>query len=32
MGEAGDTGSSSGREIIPLFPLETPLFPGVVLP
>jgi Lon protease-like protein len=32
VGEAGDTSSSSGREIIPLFPLETPLFPGVVLP
>jgi ATP-dependent Lon protease len=27
--EAGGTG---GREVIPLFPLETPLFPGVVLP
>jgi hypothetical protein len=32
VGQAGDTGSGSGREIIPLFPLETPLFPGVVLP
>jgi hypothetical protein len=32
VGEAGDTGSTSGREVIPLFPLETPLFPGVVLP
>ena len=32
MGQAGDTGSTSGREVIPLFPLETPLFPGVVLP
>ena len=29
MTEAGGTG---GREVIPLFPLETPLFPGVVLP
>jgi Lon protease-like protein len=32
VGQAGDTSSGSGREIIPLFPLETPLFPGVVLP
>jgi hypothetical protein len=32
VGQAGDTGSTSGREVIPLFPLETPLFPGVVLP
>ena len=32
MGQADDTGSSTGREVIPLFPLETPLFPGVVLP
>jgi Lon protease-like protein len=32
VGEAGDSGSTSSREIIPLFPLETPLFPGVVLP
>jgi hypothetical protein len=30
--EAGGTGGRSGREVIPLFPLETPLFPGVVLP
>ncbi|WP_138759673.1 LON peptidase substrate-binding domain-containing protein [Modestobacter altitudinis] len=29
MGEAERTG---GQEVIPLFPLETPLFPGVVLP
>ena len=28
MGDADRT----GREVIPLFPLETPLFPGVVLP
>jgi Lon protease-like protein len=26
------TGGTAGREVIPLFPLETPLFPGVVLP
>ena len=32
MREAGGTGGRSGREVIPLFPLETPLFPGVVLP
>ena len=32
MSQAGGTGSSAGREVIPLFPLETPLFPGVVLP
>jgi uncharacterized protein len=25
-------GRGSGTEVIPLFPLETPLFPGVVLP
>jgi Lon protease-like protein len=29
---AGGTGGGSGREVIPLFPLETPLFPGVLLP
>lgn len=29
MDEVEGTG---GREVIPLFPLETPLFPGVVLP
>ncbi|WP_138735571.1 LON peptidase substrate-binding domain-containing protein [Modestobacter excelsi] len=29
MGKADGTG---GQEVIPLFPLETPLFPGVVLP
>jgi Lon protease-like protein len=27
-----DGASRNGREVIPLFPLETPLFPGVVLP
>jgi Lon protease-like protein len=32
VGQADDRGSTSGREVIPLFPLETPLFPGVVLP
>jgi Lon protease-like protein len=32
VGEAGGAGSGGGREVIPLFPLETPLFPGVVLP
>jgi Lon protease-like protein len=32
VSQADGTGSSSGREVIPLFPLETPLFPGVVLP
>ena len=32
MSQADGTGSSAGREVIPLFPLETPLFPGVVLP
>jgi Lon protease-like protein len=32
VGQAGDTGGTRGREVIPLFPLETPLFPGVVLP
>ena len=32
MSQAGGTGSGAGREVIPLFPLETPLFPGVVLP
>ena len=32
MGEADDAGRAGGREIIPLFPLETPLFPGVLLP
>jgi Lon protease-like protein len=26
------TGGTAGREVIPLFPLATPLFPGVVLP
>ena len=26
------TGGTGGRELIPLFPLGTPLFPGVVLP
>jgi Lon protease-like protein len=29
VGKADGTG---GQEVIPLFPLETPLFPGVVLP
>jgi Lon protease-like protein len=32
VSEADATGGSSGRVVIPLFPLETPLFPGVVLP
>src|SRR4051794_24954003 len=32
VGPSGEAGSASDREIIPLFPLETPLFPGVVLP
>jgi hypothetical protein len=32
VGQPGDAASTSGREVIPLFPLETPLFPGVVLP
>jgi Lon protease-like protein len=27
-----DVSGGTGREVIPLFPLETPLFPGVVLP
>jgi hypothetical protein len=27
-----EVGGTGGREVIPLFPLETPLFPGVVLP
>jgi uncharacterized protein len=27
-----EVGGTSGRVVIPLFPLETPLFPGVVLP
>jgi Lon protease-like protein len=32
VAQAGGAGSRAGREVIPLFPLETPLFPGVVLP
>jgi Lon protease-like protein len=32
VSQAEGTGRSTGREVIPLFPLETPLFPGVVLP
>ncbi|WP_369137711.1 LON peptidase substrate-binding domain-containing protein [Modestobacter versicolor] len=32
MADAGEAGSSGTQEVIPLFPLETPLFPGVVLP
>jgi Lon protease-like protein len=28
----GEEERTGGREVIPLFPLETPLFPGVVLP
>jgi Lon protease-like protein len=32
VGQAGGAGSGGGQEVIPLFPLETPLFPGVVLP
>jgi hypothetical protein len=32
VSSAGDAGSTGSREVIPLFPLETPLFPGVVLP
>jgi uncharacterized protein len=32
VGQADDAASTGGREVIPLFPLETPLFPGVVLP
>jgi len=32
VGRAGGAGSRNSREVIPLFPLETPLFPGVVLP
>jgi hypothetical protein len=32
VGQAEGTGSSSGRAVIPLFPLGTPLFPGVVVP
>jgi hypothetical protein len=29
---SGNGGSAGDREVIPLFPLSTPLFPGVVLP
>jgi uncharacterized protein len=32
VAQPDDAGSGTGREVIPLFPLETPLFPGVVLP
>jgi uncharacterized protein len=32
VGRAEGPGETSGREVIPLFPLGTPLFPGVVLP
>jgi uncharacterized protein len=32
VGKADDAGRAGGREVIPLFPLETPLFPGVLLP
>lgn len=32
MAEPGAGAGAGGREVIPLFPLETPLFPGVVLP
>ena len=32
MRARGNDGGAGGREVIPLFPLETPLFPGVVLP
>jgi uncharacterized protein len=32
VGQSGGAGSGNDREVIPLFPLETPLFPGVVLP
>jgi len=32
VAQPGDRGGLGGREVIPLFPLESPLFPGVVLP
>jgi uncharacterized protein len=32
VGQPDETSGTSGREVIPLFPLETPLFPGVLLP
>ncbi|MFQ1001078.1 LON peptidase substrate-binding domain-containing protein [Modestobacter sp. SSW1-42] len=32
MRASGNDEGAGGREVIPLFPLETPLFPGVVLP
>jgi Lon protease-like protein len=32
VGQAGGADGTSSRAVIPLFPLETPLFPGVVLP
>jgi Lon protease-like protein len=32
VGSAEGTGGARSQEIIPLFPLETPLFPGIVLP
>ena len=32
MTASGTGRVAGGREVIPLFPLETPLFPGVVLP
>ncbi|QXG75786.1 LON peptidase substrate-binding domain-containing protein [Modestobacter sp. L9-4] len=32
MTASGNGEGAGGREVIPLFPLETPLFPGVVLP
>jgi hypothetical protein len=32
VSQGDETGDTGGRAVIPLFPLETPLFPGVVLP
>src|SRR4051794_20257250 len=32
VGQSDEAASRSTREVIPLFPLETPLFPGLVLP